>query len=64
MRKLLITSLLFTSTSVFAYSIGGAYAELLSCEFGEYGYQWGNIGTYDVNGVIHKVFFGSHWCKY
>jgi hypothetical protein len=47
-----------------AYTIGGAYASLVSCEWGQYGYQYGNIGTYNVNGKLYQVFFGSSYCEY
>jgi len=47
-----------------AYTIGGAYASLLSCDWGQYGYKYGNIGTYKVNGQIYQVFFGSSYYKY
>ena len=67
MKRALITvfaiiSLL--STSVSAYTIGGAYASLLSCNWGQWGYEYGNIGTYDVNGKIYQVFFGSNYCQH
>ena len=52
------------STSVSAYTIGGAYASLLKCEWGQWGYEYGNIGTYDVNGTIYQVFFGSNYCQH
>lgn len=45
-----------------AYTIGGAYASLVSCTWGQYGNQYGNIGTYNVNGQIHSIFFGSSYC--
>jgi hypothetical protein len=64
MKKLVLITLLVASAASFAYQIGGAYASLLSCDYGQYGYQYGNIGTYDVNGQIYKVFFGSSWCAY
>ncbi len=47
-----------------AYTIGGAYARLISCTWGQYGYKYGNIGTYEANGQIYKVFFGSSYCQY
>jgi hypothetical protein len=28
------------------------------------GYDYGNIGIYDVNGKMYQVFFGSNWCAY
>ena len=67
MKRALITvfaiiSLL--STSVSAYTIGGAYASLISCSWGQWGYEYGNIGTYDVNGKIYQVFFGSNYYQH
>jgi len=47
-----------------AYTIGGAYARLISCKWGQYGYEYGNIGTYDVNGEIYQIFFGNNYCQY
>jgi len=52
----------FLSTSANAHMIGGAYARLIKCEWGQYGYQYGNIGTYEVNGQIINQFFGSNYC--
>ena len=46
-----------------AYSIGGAYAALVSCTWGQYGNQYGNIGVYRVNGALYQVFFGSSYCQ-
>ena len=45
-----------------AHEIGGAYARLIKCEWGQYGYEYGNIGTYEVNNQIIKEFFGSNYC--
>ena len=45
-----------------AYEIGGAYAQLISCEWGQYGYEYGNLGTYRVNNQIIKQFFGNNYC--
>ncbi len=66
MKKLYIAiALSFAlSTHAQAYTIGGAYASLLSCDWGQYGYKYGNIGTYKVNGQIYQIFFGSSYCKY
>lgn len=64
MKKLLLVLLLVFSTSASAYMIGGAWAYLLKCEYGQWGYEYGMIGTYDVNGQIHQVFFGSNYCKH
>jgi len=65
--KTLITTIIMTimlATSAQAYTIGGAYASLQNCSYGEYGYEYGNIGTYNVNGKIYQVFFGSNYCEY
>lgn len=65
MKKILFILLIAFSASVQAYSIGGAYAQLISCEYGQYGYQYGNIGTYKLgNGQYYQVFFGSSYCAY
>jgi hypothetical protein len=56
--------LCLTVVTANAYTIGGAYATLVSCEWGQYGYQYGNIGTYEVNGEYYRVFFGSNYCEY
>jgi len=61
-RLFFLLSFLF-ATQTYAYSIGGAYATLISCTWGQYGNQSGNIGTYRVNGQIFTVFFGSSWCQ-
>lgn len=62
MKKILI--LIILATSAQAYSIGGAYASLISCDWGQYGYEYGNIGTYNVNGKTYQIFFGSNYCEY
>jgi len=65
MKKLTLIILLTLSSNSFAYSIGGMYATLISCSYGQHGYQYGNIGTYRlVNGDIYKVFFGNSHCAY
>ena len=66
MKKLymVIALALTLTTSAQAYTIGGAYASLLSCDWGQYGYKYGNVGTYKVNGQVYQVFFGSSYCKY
>ncbi len=48
MKKIILGlfALLMVSLSVQAYEIGGAYARLLSCNWGQYGYEYGYIGTY------------------
>jgi hypothetical protein len=62
--KRVIVLILFLVVSANAYTIGGAYASLVSCEWGQYGYEYGNIGTYDVNGKRYSVFFGNNYCEY
>ena len=66
MRKIIIGMIIFISCtlSMYAYNIGGAYARLVKCDWGQYGYQYGYIGTYDVNGKIYQIFFGSNYCQY
>jgi hypothetical protein len=63
MKKLALALILIASSAQ-AYNIGGAYAQLVSCNWGQYGYQYGNIGTYSVNGRMYQVFFGSAPCQY
>jgi len=64
MKKLLVAIMLIIGLSVSAnaYTIGGAYASLQSCTWGQYGYEYGNIGTYNVNGELYQVFFGNNYC--
>jgi len=66
MKKLFLVllTLLALSVSAQAYTIGGAYASLISCDWGQYGYKYGYIGTYKVNGKIYQVFFGNNYCQY
>ena len=66
MKKLLVAIMLIIGLSISAnaYTIGGAYASLQSCNYGNYGYEYGNIGTYNVNGKLYQVFFGSNYCEY
>lgn len=64
-KVILMLVVLVTLTSMAnAYTIGGAYASLVSCDYGQYGYKYGNIGTYNVNGKVYQVFFGSNSCEY
>jgi hypothetical protein len=58
----LLVAVFLSSTNLYAYTIGGAYASLISCQWGQYGYQYGNIGTYNVNGQIYTQFFGNQYC--
>jgi hypothetical protein len=55
---------LLASTAAQAHTIGGAYAMLVDCSWGTYGYQHGYIGTYRVNGQLISQFFGSTHCPY
>jgi len=66
MKKLFFSFLIsiFLSLSAQAYTIGGAYASLESCDWGQYGYKYGYIGTYNVNGQMYQVFFGSNYYQY
>ncbi len=67
MSKFKATLLLFCcgiSFTANAYMIGGAYASLVSCNWGQIGYEYGYIGTYDVNGKLIQVFFGSSYCQH
>lgn len=66
MKKLIVGLLMATSftSAANAYTIGGAYASLLSCDYGQYGYEYGYIGTYKVNGQIYQVYFGQNYCEY
>ena len=62
--SLLLSVMAIFSTTANAYTIGGAYAQLISCDWGQYGYEYGYIGTYKVNGDIYRIFFGSSYCEY
>ncbi len=64
MKKLLFAALLVLSTSAFSYTIGGAYAKLLNCSWGKYGYEYGYIGTYKVGNEIYRIFFGRSYCEH
>lgn len=66
MKALLTTIIVAMALTIGAqaYTIGGAYASLISCDWGQYGYEYGNIGTYEVNGETYRVFFGDAWCEY
>ena len=65
MKILILITALCISSNLFAYNIGGAYASLLSCNWGQYGYEHGYIGTYrTINGQIYTVFFGSNYCQH
>lgn len=59
---LLIAAL--SSSAAHAYNIGGEFATLQSCEYGSWGYQYGNIGTYrTMSGETYRIFFGSSYCQ-
>ena len=64
MKKVLLFLALTLPIQGNAYYIGGAYAQLVSCDWGQYGYSYGYIGTYNVNGVYHRVYFGNVWCPW
>lgn len=62
MKKILIAILL--ASQLMAYSIGGAYASLISCDYKQYGLQNGYVGTYKSMGNYYTVFFGNNYCQY
>jgi hypothetical protein len=67
MKKIILGLLISTliAISAQAYMIGGAYATLISCDWGQYGYEYGYIGTYRlIDGRIYQVYFGNHYCQY
>ena len=66
MKKIIygLLLLLIMSISAQAYTIGGAYASLVSYDWGQYGYKHEYIGTYNVNGKMYQIFFGSNYCQY
>lgn len=64
MKKLIFITCLLFANHAGAYDIGGAYASLIKCEYGRWGYQYGNIGTYHANGDIFQVFFGNNYCQH
>lgn len=63
-KAIAFSILMVTSFSAFSYDIGGAYAKLLSCKFGKWGYDYGYIGTYQMQGDIFQVYFGNNYCQY
>lgn len=65
MKKYLLLALgaIIFSMSAHAYQIGGAYAQLINCKWGQYGYEFGYIGTYKVNNQIISIFFGNNYCE-
>ncbi|MFX4277633.1 hypothetical protein ACOL3G_07150 [Aliarcobacter butzleri] len=70
MKKIFIAMLFILSftISVNAYMIGRAYATLEKCEWGQFGYEYGNIGTYKVgfgsNAKYYQIYFGQNYCQY
>ncbi|WP_323593075.1 hypothetical protein [Aliarcobacter butzleri] len=66
MKKLMLGIIIIMSfaLSMYAYDVGGAYARLINCNWGQYGYEYGYIGTYDVNGKIYQIYFGPNYCQY
>lgn len=70
MKKILFIILLVLSVclSANAYMIGGAYATLEKCEWGQFGYQYGYIGTYKVgigtSTQYYQIYFGQNYCQY
>lgn len=64
MITFVVSSLTLNAREVQAHTIGGAYASLISCKWGQYGNQYGYIGAYKVNGQIISQFFGSAYCAY
>lgn len=57
-----LSFVLVSISSSQAHTIGGAYASLVSCTWGQFGYQYGYLGTYNVNGQMITQFFGSSYC--
>ena len=64
MKKLFLIAMLLLSSNSYAYNIGGMYATLLSCDWTQWGYVYGHVGTYNANGQIFQVFFGNNYCQY
>ena len=62
MKTLILIAIL--TSQAFTYQIGGAYATLIDCTHGQYGYDHGYVGTYKVNGQIYRIFFKSTYCEY
>ena len=68
MKKFVLSIVLvgMSAVSASAYTINGKYARLISCDYsyssvrGESGYT----GTYEVQGEIWTVYFGSRYCQY
>ena len=66
MKKFLVMSFAVLGLQApLAHTIGGAYAEQVSCTWGQFGNQYGYIGTYKLdNGQVISQFFGSRYCPY
>ena len=70
MKHLLVKTFLSVSfatlgiTTALAHTIGGAYAAQISCTWGQFGNQYGYLGTYNVNGQIITQFFGNTYCPF
>lgn len=66
--KKIITSVVLAILAVSelsAYYIGNKYVTLIDCSYGQYGYEYGYIGTYkDMNNNLYRVFFGKNYCQY
>ena len=61
---IIFISILYSNIS-YSYTIGGAYAQQISCDWGQYGYEYGYVGTYKLaNGQIHQIYFGNNYCPY
>ena len=59
-------AILTSSKTANSYYIGGAYATLVKCKYGQWGYKYGYIGTYrmQMNGRLYRIFFGSSYCEH
>ena len=61
----LVSSMLIFPVGASAYTIGGMYVSLVSCDWGQYGYEYGYIGIYEGNdGQTFQQFFGDSYCEY
>ena len=61
-----VVLVLMGAVSAFAYTINGKYARLISCDYGYSSVRGesGYTGTYEVQGEIWTVYFGSRYCQY
>ena len=63
LSMLMLAAISLAPFSASAYTIGGMYVTLVKCEYGQYGYKYGHIGTYKgANGQIFTKFFGNRYC--